>query len=245
MASIVKKATSLWLAGALCLAGIDSFAQDTYGDPTAPVAGKLLGQVIHTSDPEELRYVILKTLTDHYAKDKGISVTQDEIDAYRHHVDRVMDEDRQSQVKRREEIARALKSDGLSETERQSLAAELSQIDELLANLTEMDKDAGDEGAKSARQEVATAFIRQWKLNRALYQAYGGRIIFQQGGPEPLDACRAFLEERQRAGDFEITNPELADAFWRYYRTDSIHSFYPPGTAEEAQAFKTPWWLSD
>ena len=31
--------------------------------------------------------------------------------------------------------------------------------------------------------------------------------------------------------------------FWKYYRSDSIHSFYPTGSKEEAQAFETPWWL--
>lgn len=88
---------------------------------------------------------------------------------------------------------------------------------------------------------------RCWKckLNRALYQDYGGRIIFQQGGPEPLDAYRRFLEERQRQGAFAVLNPELEDAFWRYYRNDSIHSFFPPGSEQEAEAFRTPWWLSD
>lgn len=33
--------------------------------------------------------------------------------------------------------------------------------------------------------------------------------------------------------------------FWRYYLDDSIHSFYPPGSDEEAEVFQVPWWLSD
>jgi hypothetical protein len=81
-------------------------------------------------------------------------------------------------------------------------------------------------------------------VNRALYGQYGGRIIFQQGGPEPLDAYRTFLEERQAAGDFAIVNEGLATGFWRYYRDESIHSFYEPGSEEEAEAFAVPPWLS-
>ena len=38
------------------------------------------------------------------------------------------------------------------------------------------------------RRDMGRAMIRQWKLNRALYQQYGGRFIYQQLGPEPLDA---------------------------------------------------------
>jgi hypothetical protein len=75
-----------------------------------------------------------------------------------------------------------------------------------------------------------------------LYRQYGGRIIFQQGGPEPLAAYRLFLEERQRQGDFKILDPALETAFWADYRTDAIHSFYTQGSEEEKQVFERPWW---
>lgn len=95
---------------------------------------------------------------------------------------------------------------------------------------------------KEMRRNMGRAMIRQWKLNRALYKQYGGRIIFQQLGPEPLDAYRQYLEERQSAGDFTIHQKALEDTFWRYFTTDSLHSFYEPGSPEEAQAFATPFW---
>lgn len=98
--------------------------------------------------------------------------------------------------------------------------------------------------AEKMRRDMGRAMIRQWKLNRALYSQYGGRIIFQQLGPEPLDAYRQYLEERQFAGDFTIHQKELEEGFWRYFTTDSIHDFYEPGSTEEKQAFKTPPWVS-
>jgi len=106
------------------------------------------------------------------------------------------------------------------------------------------DAEPSAEG-RAAREQIGAAFIRQWKVNRALWQQYGGRIIFQQGGPEPLDAYRQFLEESRSRGDFEILDKGLEDAFWKYYRDDSIHSFYASGSTEEAQAFATPPWESD
>jgi len=98
---------------------------------------------------------------------------------------------------------------------------------------------------RAAREEIAGASILQWKISRALYQQYGGRIVFQQGGPEPLDAYRTFLEECQARGDFQIASPALEAEFWRYYRTDAIHSFYPSGSPEEARALVAPPWLAD
>jgi hypothetical protein len=176
-----------------------------HGDPAIPVAGHVLGTVIHTEDAEELRYVVLKVLTDRYAASKGLEVTQAEKEAYVKHV-------------------------------REALAKDPAVAPTLV------EESAEDQ---AARLEIATAFIMQWKINRALYQQYGGRIVFQQGGPEPLDAYRKFLEERQAAGDFSIDDTAQAEEFWRYYRDDSIHSFLESGSVDEAKAFGAAPWSSD
>jgi len=90
------------------------------------------------------------------------------------------------------------------------------------------------------RRAMGRSMIRQWKLNRALYQQYGGRVIYQQLGPEPLDAYRQHLEERKAAGDFMIVDPAFEAEFWRYFTDDSMHDFFAPGT--EGSAFEVqPW----
>ncbi len=178
-----------------------------YGDVQLPVAGEVLGTVIHTQDADELQYIVLQKLTDRYAAEKGIDVTDAEKSAYIAH-----------------------------------MRAALSKDPNYTGPLPGSEKSAED---KAARDEIATAFIRQWKINRALYQHYGGRIIFQQGGPEPLDAYRKFLDDSAARGDFRITNPDLDAGFWRYYRDDSIHEFFKPGSAEEAKAFADTPWLAD
>jgi hypothetical protein len=94
----------------------------------------------------------------------------------------------------------------------------------------------------ATRREMGRAIIRQWKINKALYNQYGGRIIYQQLGPEPLDAYRWFLEQRQAEGAFTIHDQALADEFWRYFTDESIHDFMEPDGADEARAFATPPW---
>jgi hypothetical protein len=110
--------------------------------------------------------------------------------------------------------------------------------------LDAMNVAADDPADRAARREVAAAFIVHWKIHRAMHRQYGGRIAYQQGGPEPLDAVRRFLEQRQARGDFAIADPALRASFWRYYRDDTLHSFYPRGSREEAQAFNVPPWLA-
>jgi heat shock protein HslJ len=93
---------------------------------------------------------------------------------------------------------------------------------------------------ETMRRDMARSMIRQWKINRRLYGEYGGRAIYQQLGPEPLDAYRRFLEDRQRAGDFAIVVKSFEAAFWRYFTDDTRHTFFEPGT--EASAFEVPPW---
>jgi hypothetical protein len=213
------------------------------GDPKAPVAGKVLGAVVRTHDAEELRHVVLTALTDRYARDKGIAVTPQEKSDYLRWLERIKRKDVEDNTARRDELTRRLAATSLSDTERKALTSELESVNQLLGALGEPGSAAApDPKETEAREQIAAAVILQWKINRALYRQYGGRIIFQQGGPEPLDAYRKFLQEMQARGDFTILNKGIEAGFWHYYVTDSIHSFYPRGSAEEAQAFSAPPW---
>jgi heat shock protein HslJ len=169
-----------------------------------PLAATVLGEEVRTGDAGEMQETVLARLFDRYAEEKGIAVTDAEIDAFVEH------------------MRRGMRAEGLT--------AEDDLTPEEVAQAEQMRRDMG------------RAMIRQWKLNRTLYQQYGGRIIYQQLGPEPLDAYRRYLEERQAAGDFEIHDRSFEAQFWRYFTDDSMHSFYEPGSEAEAQAFATPPW---
>jgi heat shock protein HslJ len=124
----------------------------------------------------------------------------------------------------------------LEEMERGMAAQGLTADDDLTP------EEVGE--VEALRRDMARTMIRQWKINKALYDRYGGRIIYQQLGPEPLDAYRLFLEERQREGAFTIHDQALAKRFWRYFTDESIHDFMEPGGADEARAFAVPPWRS-
>jgi heat shock protein HslJ len=95
------------------------------------------------------------------------------------------------------------------------------------------------------RRQMAEGMMRSWMVNKALYEQYGGRIIFQQLGPEPLDAYRAFLEQAQAAGRFSIARAELEAAFWAFFHDEERHSFMPEDSEDAARAFTIPPWASD
>jgi hypothetical protein len=242
--SLIARLSGVLMTLSPMLAG--SALADTYGDPATPVAGTVLGTVVHTSDAEELRYVVLQKLTDQYARDKNIVVTEEEKKTYVAFIEAEKKKDLAEKEARRDELNRKLAAGGLTDAERKTMTGERDSLEQFLRDMKEMDTDPDMSAAElqAAREEIAGSFILQWKINKALYEQYGGRIIFQQGGPEPLDAYRKFLEEHQARQDFAIVNKSLEDDFWRYYRTDDIHSFYPPGSAEEAAAFGSPPWTA-
>ncbi len=108
---------------------------------------------------------------------------------------------------------------------------------------TEDELTAEEKAAVEAlRTDTARSLILHWKINKSLYGDYGGRIIYQQFGPEPLDAYRLFLEEQQAAGAFSLPDETLRTSFWRYFTDDSLHDFMLPGSADEKTAFSQPPW---
>jgi heat shock protein HslJ len=213
------------------------------GDPAQPLAGRVLGQPVRTRDAEELRFYVLRVLTDRFAAAEGITVTKAEIDAFVASTAAALGRERAEAVARRDALKRELASGKLPAERKAQVEREIATAEHLIADLAPATGAAAAE-ERQAQAEIATAFIRQWKINGALQRKYGGRIIFQQAGPEPLDATRRFVEAAQAAGDFAIADPALDKPFWAYYRDDARHSFYKPGSREEQAAFTTSPWQS-
>ena len=69
-----------------------------------------------------------------------------------------------------------------------------------------------------ARQE-AVMRLSVWKLQRSLYEKYGGRVVWGTGAPpQAFDGMAAYLAERETAGDFAIFDEQLRIRFWECLR---------------------------
>lgn len=91
-------------------------------------------------------------------------------------------------------------------------------------------------------EAVAGFVVGGWKWNAYLHKNYGGgRVLFQQAGLEAFDATRRWLEERERAGDFAITDDGLRDAFYAYWTTQD-HGAFLSDDPEQVAALTTPYW---
>jgi hypothetical protein len=94
---------------------------------------------------------------------------------------------------------------------------------------------------KEVEREVAESFVKQWKRSKALYEEYGGIVLFTHFNPmEPVGAMRKLLESHQAKGDFEIYDEQLKQQFWKYYLQDHLSwKVLPPDKVD----YSEPWWL--
>lgn len=209
-----------------------------------PVVARVLGEEVRASSAEEMQETILGRLFGEYASEHDIAAEPSEIQAWIDGIERARNQDRSEKEARLAELEERLQGEGLAAAERGSLESEIAQLKGFLEALdqdSDLTAEASDQ-LEDMEQAMARSIIERWKLNRALQRQYGGRIIFQQLGPEPIDAYRDFLEEQQAEGAFIILEPEFESGFWRYFTDDSIHSFLEPGSDAEERAFEVPPW---
>ena len=128
----------------------------------------------------------------------------------------------------------------LTEQEKAMLPGQLDFADRFANVQSDEESKAVWEKWKAERdREMAAPMIEWWKFNRALFKERGGSILFQQAGLEAFSATKAWLEEREQAGDFAILDPALKEGFWSYYTRD--HGTFVIAEPEGTE-FDAPWW---
>jgi hypothetical protein len=85
------------------------------------------------------------------------------------------------------------------------------------------------ETLKAHERKFMSQIVKRWKMNKALFENYGGRIIFQQAGLEPIDAFGDFLKDIEQKGQLKIHNESYKDIFKEYheYISKTSHRYLP------------------
>lgn len=131
--------------------------------------------------------------------------------------------------------------------EAKRLEATDAEIADLQAWLEEDRAQKGEESMpaltdseQSQMREFVAAVVLDWKINKALYEHYGGEVIFQQFTPrEAVGAMRLFLEDQEASGTFKIFDAAERERFYAYYRRrNHPGGFLPP----EEIDYSVPWW---
>jgi hypothetical protein len=183
--------------------------------------------------------VYFRPLHERYAAQSEITVTDADIEQYNRAMLRAIERQFNKVQNRTASLEKELQAKNLNDEVRTELSKQLEIYTSGLKLYEESKRSF--EGAGSP---IAGTVILQWKTDQRLYSQYGGRVIFQQAGPEPLDSYRKFLEDAQRRGNFEFYNNQASDLFWEYYRNEKMHTFISDA-AEVKRMMETSWWLQE
>ena len=219
-----------------------AYGADTVSSETDPIIAQVLGRDIRLSEQQEMNGIIFGSLIKKYTENSGMP-SQEDIDAFVERSKEMDEERRNDWEAERVDLSRKLESDTLSESEKAKYASDLKRVDKRLKmDATIAETSAADpEQTRIINEQIADTFVRAWKVNLSLYEQYGGRVIFQQAGVEPLDAYLHFLKDQEAAGNFPILDKQYEGVFWNYFTNETMHTFY---SADEGDKFmRTPWWL--
>jgi hypothetical protein len=182
----------------------------------------------------ELMERIIKTfgrpVMDRFVKRQKIEATVDEIDKFKSNMQKIEERQVREWQARLVELKKELAARNLSNEDRAKLEKEREMYERSVAEMR-------DPGAADALEEVARMFIVAWKTERELQRVYGGRVIFQQAGPEALDARRRLFEEAENNGEIKFDDLGVRHMF--YYYANMRH-----GVIDE-NALEQPWFFGD
>ena len=162
-----------------------------------------------------------------------IEPTEDEIRA----ATVFFDEDHRQRIKEEESQLR----ERLTTVQEQLARADLTEEEQRKLRI---EKQVLQVKLKPPGRPFAIFVLHNWKFQRHLYDQYGGgRILWQQAGLEAFDACRTWLESREKQGDFTITDPTLRSTFYEYWTTMKHGAFLTDDKERIQSEFLEPEWL--
>jgi hypothetical protein len=233
-------------------------ANETWGKPVAVLFGKnvyakdlaapaVAGQAVEPANAERakgemLRARVWKAVFDDYARRRNLAPTEAEIAAQIEGLQRMEVRFSAERAQQRAALMAELKSAGLSETRRQAAQQYLDTLNKSAEFDAKRALALRDPAQRKMRQEtarlVAEHWIGQWKLNQALYHEFGGRIIFQQAGWEPIDAYRKLLDQAEANKSFVVHDPAMRAAVYSYFQ----HKFVYADETKARFYFEKPYW---
>jgi len=195
-----------------------------------------------SAQEKKLQSIVWSSVFGDYTAKLKIEPTQQEIASQISNQERFMKEDRVRREKDRQNLIKELALPGITEARRKQAQQYLDTLNSLHGFDERRDKEqSSPEGAKrwqEAQLKVSAVWVKQWKVNQSLFREFGGRIIFQQAGWEPIDAYRKLLEQYETRKAFVVHDPAMHEAVYSYFKLKFTY-------ADEKMAkfyFEKPYW---
>jgi hypothetical protein len=158
---------------------------------------------IAASDGEQARDIKLyelvwRRVSRHYIDEKGLAATGAEVaEAVEYHREFAA-RDRVQRARKLVELDERLAANGLKPDERARLEEFRRVLTRLAHHDAEQDRLPPPDPARQG--QLLIPWIEQWKMNKALYEQYGGIVALTRFGPDPHGARAALMADYERRG---------------------------------------------
>jgi hypothetical protein len=187
------------------------------------------------SAPREARLLDLvwPRVASDYITRQGLTATPAEIEeavAYHREFER---RSRSQRARKLEELEERLAEPELAPEERVRLEDFRATLQRLAANDEARDRTPQDPERMRA---LLAPLVEMWKMNRAIYDRYGGVVALTEFGPSPLGARAALIADYERQGRLEFSDAGLRERFYAILRQ------LPPMVVPPGRVDFTPYW---
>jgi hypothetical protein len=146
----------------------------------------------------KLYELVWRRVSRHYIDEKRLAATAAEIaEAVEYHRE-FSARDRVQRARKLVDLEQRLVADGLKPDER----AHLEEFRRVLTRLAQHDaeQDRLPLPDPERQGQLLTPWIEQWKMNKALYEQFGGIVALTRFGPDPQGARAALLADYEHRG---------------------------------------------
>ncbi|TAE27882.1 MAG: hypothetical protein EAZ92_08655 [Candidatus Kapaibacterium sp.] len=188
----------------------------------------------------QIRYVKLASmvwepLQQKFMKEKGITVAPSEVTSFFEYAKKA----RELQKGQFQQALQKLNADMAAGKVPPAQKAEADAMKKNLQNaLEQLGKPLPEPSAQE--KEFASRTIQVWKFDQALYKQFGGAVVMKQSNPmEPIGAYKKYLEDREKAKNFEVIDAEYKKNFWQMFDVPKQAPVVPPNKVD----YSKPWWV--
>jgi hypothetical protein len=153
--------------------------------------------------------LIWPRIAGHYIARQGLAATPAEVEevlAYHREFERM---DRAQRARKLEELDRRLTADSLGPEERTWLQEFQATLRRLA--LYDLEQDRMPLQDREHLQAFLAQWVEMWKLNRAIFQRYGGVVVLGEFGPSPHGARAALIADYERQGLLQFADTGLRE----------------------------------
>lgn len=208
-------------------------------DTVATVLGQAISRSEIAADGEQaevtrLHDLLWRRVSRHYIEHHGLAATEAELaeaSAYHREYER---KDRAQRARKLAEIDHRLAGGALKAGER----AWLEEFHAVLKRLARRDAENDALTPPDARRQAGLLQpgVERWKMNRALYEQYGGVVALTRFGPDPHGARAALVADYEARGLLRVSDAALRE------RLFARLALRPSMVVPPAQVDFTPYW---